>query len=141
MKKVFMTVALIATMCASCAKEVSSADTTKPQDYMAAFNFAYVDDLTWSPDDGCFTVEYNDPDAFDPQPFFDLTGRDIYYWGHLAVDIDDSLVPEFVSDWRDWQDGDETKLDDKYSISVHFLQFDDGSIDVMFKIILDEWED
>jgi hypothetical protein len=140
MKKVFVMVALATTFCASCAKEVSNADTTKPQDYMAAFSFANVDDLTWSPDDGCFTVEYSDPDAFDPQPFYDLTGRDIYYWGHLTVDIDDELVPEFVYDWRDWQDGD-THLDNKYSISVHFLQFDDGTIDVLFEVVLDGWED
>ena len=140
MKKVLMTVVLLATMCASCAKEVSSADTTKPQDYMAAFSFANVDDLTWSIDDNCFTVEYNDPDTFDPQPFYDLTGRDIYYWGYLTVDIDDELVPEFVYDWRDWQNGD-TNLDNKYSISVYFLQNGDGSIDVMFEVVLDEWED
>jgi hypothetical protein len=146
MKKVFVLVAFATAFCASCAKETNTVDTTdtKPLDYLAAFSFANVDDVTWSPDDGCYTVEYNDPDAFDAQLFYDETGRDIYYDGYIAMDIEDSIFQRFIDDWAKYEKSNPNiryMLDSRYSIGVFFYQFDDGTVDCRFEVVEENWED
>lgn len=68
------------------------------------FDFDNVEDFIWSNEDGCFTIEYNDPDIFDYQHLAEITGRDKWYGHFVALDIENSDVSQFIQDWEDYLD-------------------------------------
>lgn len=105
------------------------------------FDFCNINDAHYTMDDSNFWLEYNDQDAWDYESLAYRTGRSEWYGDYIAVDIQDSLVSEFLQDWGDyaelrkdfrnnWEKMD--KLSEKWGVmEIHFTD----SPDVRFELI------
>jgi len=86
-------------------KEVSTEEIEKISGHeLLHFDFNNVEDMIWNNEDGCFTIEYNDPDIFDYQHLAEITGRDKWYGHYITLDIENSDISQFIQDWEDYLD-------------------------------------
>lgn len=89
-------------MFVSCQAQTPS---NKVSDYgksLIMFEFSNVNDAHYVKDDANFYLEYEDADAFDYDNLAYMTGRDKWYGDYIAVDIQDSLVSQFLLDWGNY---------------------------------------
>lgn len=105
MKKVLKVAAtFIATLivCFSCnskAQEVRvPAEISASQ--LIMFEFYNIEDAIYSQDDMNFYLKYMDVDAFDLDCLAAMTGRKQWYGDYIAVDLQDSIVSQFLIDWN-----------------------------------------
>ena len=73
-----------------------------PNQNLIMFEFCNIDDAHYTKDDSNFWLEYDDPDAFDLDNLAYRTGREEWYGEYIAVDIQDSLVSQFLLDWGNY---------------------------------------
>ena len=110
-----------------------------PNQDLIMFEFCDVVDAHYTKDDSNFWLEYCDPDAFDLDNLAYSTGREKWYGDYIAVDIQDSLVSQFLEDWgnyaslrkdfkNNWEEMD--KLSDSWGLLEIWI---DG--DVRFELI------
>lgn len=138
MKKLFVAAIMLLAACSN-----QNANYVINDNHYAVFEFDCVEDVTYSEEDGCFTIEYCDPDAFDLDNLAYMTGRKHWYGDYIAVDIEDSIVHNFLNDWKKWLMSDyETKyeLSESWCIQVIWITFSDGSKDIRFEMIHQSWE-
>lgn len=104
-KKIQATLSLIiytlaGAMCIICFSKCA-AQTPKEQPANAIiFEFSNVDSCAYVWDDGCFLIWYDDADAFDYEAMAWRSGREEWYGEFLYLDIEDSLVGEFLQDFH-----------------------------------------
>lgn len=77
-----------------------SAQTTPTQKNVIIFEFSNVDSCAYVWDDGCFLIWYDDADAFDYDAMAYRAGREEWYGEFVYLDIEDSLVGEFLQDFH-----------------------------------------
>lgn len=77
-----------------------SAQTTSTQKNAIIFEFSNVDSCAYVWDDGCFLIWYDDADAFDYDAMAYRAGREEWYGEFVYLDIEDSLVGEFLQDFH-----------------------------------------
>lgn len=77
----------------------SNAQTTTAQNAII-FEFSNVDSCAYVWDDGCFLIWYDDADAFDYDAMAYRAGREEWYGEFVYLDIEDSLVGEFLQDFH-----------------------------------------
>lgn len=113
MKKVLkVAVTFIATLlvCFACFSCNSKAQEVKvrvePAEMSASqlimFEFYNIEDAIYSKDNMNFYLEYMDVDAFDLDCLAAMTGRERWYGDYIAVDLQDSLVSQFLIDWNEY---------------------------------------
>lgn len=82
----------------------TESDTSWNSAYLVMFDFSNIDDAIYSRDDGIFYLKYNDPDAWDYDNLAYLSGREEWYGDYIQVELEDSIVSEFLQDWKEWLD-------------------------------------
>ena len=70
------------------------------QEHAIIFEFSNVDSCAYVWDDGCFLIWYDDADAFDYEAMAWRSGRENWYGEFVYLDIEDSLVGEFLQDFH-----------------------------------------
>lgn len=129
----FMAVILIATLL-SCN---GAAQTTKLPEWSNSdhtngpiiFEFSCMDSCAYSWEDGCFLIWYDDADGWDLDALAYRSGRTKWYGEYILMDIEDSLVGEFLQDFHkytelrkdyanNWKEMD--KLSAKWAIYEYF---------------------
>lgn len=121
----------------------SNAQTIGPFEWMdqnknislVMFDFCNINDAHYIMDDANFYIEYNDQDAWDYDNLAYRTGRQEWYGDYIQVDLQDSLVSEFLQDWGNyaelrknfkdnWEEMD--KLSEKWGVME--IHLSDGDI-------------
>lgn len=141
---IFAFIVMVMMFCScSHAQNNSSFSIEKSSNYIM-FDFSLVDDAIYDPEDGMFTIEYDDPDAFDYENLAYLTNRTKWYGEYIHVDIEDSLIFQFLLDWKkheqlgedfksNWEEMD--SLSKSWGIQEVWITFPDGSKDVRYDLI------
>lgn len=96
---IFMAVLVIAMLC-SCANAQTTNPSQQSQEHAIIFEFSNMDSCAYVWDDGCFLIWYDDADAFDYDAMAWRSGRESWYGEFVYLDIEDSLVGEFLQDFH-----------------------------------------
>ena len=113
--------------------------------YEILFDFGNIDSVIYYEDDNAFVLHYDDPDVFDLDNLAYKSGRDKWYGEYVAVDVDDTLVTEFLNDYtkylqnKDWDYRE--NLNYNYVLIEEDVTYSDGTVDIVFYIRLASGDD
>lgn len=143
MKKFIFIITLIC-FCgfASCNTSKSSdediAKVVDSKSYDILFDYDNIDSVFYCEDDDCVYVHYIDPDCFDLDNLAYLTGRDKWYGDYIRVDVEDTLICDFLYDYETWKAAKDywqrDALNKQYVLIEEDLVYNDGNKDIIFYI-------
>lgn len=93
-----MCIVCFAVFMGGCANAQTSKEQSNPDAII--FEFSNIDSCFYSWEDGCFIINYNDPDVFDYNAMAWRSGREEWYGDYVSLDIEDSLVGQFLVDYH-----------------------------------------
>ena len=138
MKKIAFIIALIISVCFSVACADNNPTVQSSKEYEIVFDFSNIDSVIYYDDDDAMTIHYNDEDVFDYENLAYLTDRNKWYGEYVSISIDDTIITEFINDYRKYlistEYDERIELSDKYIIVEEDIKYNNGDRDIIFFI-------